>query len=202
MFLFDSGARPQEAYSLKVNDFSADYLHLTIRPEIAKTFGRTITLKLSSALIKEYINRNNLQPDDFLIIKQQAAFNKYLRTHAVKLFGTGNTKARKPYSQMRLYDIRHNASCYWLKRYQKQNALMYRMGWVKEEEVRYYSEFLGMSDTISDEDMVTSEDKTKYDKEISELRQQLAERVAHDETISKDLTMLKKKLIQIQKRGQ
>jgi len=41
---------------------------------------------------------------------------------------------------------------------------MYRMGWSKEEQIKYYSEFLGLSDEISDEDMVTAEDKTKLQK--------------------------------------
>ncbi len=35
------------------------------------------------------------------------------------------------------------------------------MGWSKEEQIKYYSEFLGLSDELSDEDMVTAEDKTK-----------------------------------------
>ena len=43
---------------------------------------------------------------------------------------------------------------------------MYRMGWSEEKEVRYYSEFLGQADSIDDENMVTTEEKTKYEKRI------------------------------------
>jgi len=40
------------------------------------------------------------------------------------------------------------------------------MGWSEEKEVRYYSEFLGQADAIDDENMVTTEEKTKYEKRI------------------------------------
>ena len=43
---------------------------------------------------------------------------------------------------------------------------MYRMGWSREKMVMYYSEFLGLTDQINDDDMVTSEEKTKYEKRI------------------------------------
>jgi len=58
---------------------------------------------------------------------------------------------------MSLYDIRHNACCYWLKKYKRKTGLIYRMGWSEEKEVKYYSEFLGLADPIEDEDMVTAE---------------------------------------------
>ena len=85
---------------------------------------------------------------------------------AKTLLGTSDSSARKPYHKMRLYDIRHNACCYWLKRYPTVTGLMYRMGWSEEKEIRYYSEFLGQADSIDDENMVTAEEKTKYEKRI------------------------------------
>ena len=48
----------------------------------------------------------------------------------------------------------------WLKRYPQTRGLLYRLGWKKEDEVSYYSEFLGLSNQISDEDMLTTEEKT------------------------------------------
>lgn len=70
---------------------------------------------------------------------------------------------------MTLYDIRHNSCCYWIKRYPTTTALMYRMGWSEEKEVRYYSEFLGLADQIGDDDMVTALDKSIYEQRISTL---------------------------------
>ena len=46
------------------------------------------------------------------------------------------------------------------------------MGWSSEKEVRYYSEFLGLSDEISDEDMVTTEEKSQYEKRIEALEKE------------------------------
>lgn len=165
-FMYDTGMRVTEAYSIRVKDFSNDFTRLTIRNEYSKTFGRTINLKLCTNLIKEFVQNHNLGPDDFIFIKKPTAFNKYLKTLAESIFGKGESLARKPYNKMRLYDIRHNASCYWLQRYPTRQGLMYRMGWSREKMVMYYSEFLGLADQINDDDMVTNEDKTKYEKRI------------------------------------
>lgn len=170
-FMYDTGARVTEAYSIKIMDFSHDFTRLNIRQEYAKTFGRVIKLKLCPPLIKEYVRVHNLQPNDFLFVKKPAAFNKYLRAHAGRLLGDAKSPARKAYDKMTLYDIRHNASCYWLKRYQKTRSVMYRMGWSEEKQIRYYSEFLGLADELSDEDMVTAEDKSIYEKRIEKLEQ-------------------------------
>ncbi len=162
--MYDSGMRVTEAYSVKVSDFDNDFTTLTIRPETSKTFGRKIKMKLCSKLIKEYIDFYALKQEDFLFQQKPPAFNKYLKHTAISIFGEGQSKARGKYGEFTLYDIRHNASCFWLKRYEKTRGLMYRMGWSKEEQIKYYSEFLGLSDELSDEDMVTAEDKTKLQK--------------------------------------
>ena len=171
-FMYDTGMRVTEAYSIRIKDFSNDFTRLNIRKEYSKTCARTINLKLCSSLIKELVEGNNLGNDDFIFIKKTTAFNKYIRTLAARLFGNNESPARKSYDKMRLYDIRHNASCYWLKRYPNRTGLMYRMGWSEEKEVKYYSEFLGLADQISDDDMVTSEDKTQYEKKIESLERQ------------------------------
>jgi integrase len=164
--MYDTGMRVTEAYSIRVSDFSNDFTQLNIRKEYSKTFGRIIKLKLCSSFIRELVKFHKLQQDDFIFIKEPPAFNKYLRTLAKNLLGTLESPARKPYDKMRLYDIRHNSCCYWLKRYPTTTSLMYRMGWSEEKEIKYYSEFLGQADAIDDENMVTTEEKTKYEKRI------------------------------------
>ncbi len=168
-FMYDTGMRVTEANSIRIKDFSNEFTRLSIRNEYAKTFGRTINLKLCSSLIAEFVKAHNLGSEDFVFIKKPAAFNKYLRILAGNTFGDKESPARKPYNKMSLYDIRHNASCYWLKRYPRTPPLMYRMGWSRENQVRYYSEFLGMSDQIDDADMVTTEEKTVYERRIQAL---------------------------------
>jgi integrase len=164
--MYDTGMRVTEAYSIRVSDFANDFTQLNIRKEYAKTFGRIIKLKLCSSFIREFVKCHNLGTNDFIFIKEPSAFNKYLRNLAKNLLGTLDSPARKSYDKMQLYDIRHNACCYWLKRYPTTTSLMYRMGWSEEKEVRYYSEFLGQADSIDDENMVTTEEKTKYEKRI------------------------------------
>jgi hypothetical protein len=47
---------------------------------------------------------------------------------------------------------------------------MYRFGWKQENKIYYYSEFLGRGDKIDDEDMITSQDRTKYELEIKNMK--------------------------------
>lgn len=176
LFLYDSGIRPQEAYRIVVGDFSEDFSELNIPEQrengdrVSKTFDRTIKLMNCSQLLKNYVKQNKLKDNDLLIQINQPAFNKYLRTLSKKLFGTKKTKARGTYDKLKLYDIRHISSIFWLDRYKTNKDLMYRMGWSKEDKIFYYSEFLGRRDKIDDEDMLTKEDKTKYEVEINNLK--------------------------------
>lgn len=182
-FMYDAGLRVTEAYSIKIKNFNEDYTELTIPDEVAKTFGRTIKLKLCTQLIKEYVKHHDLKADDYLFIKKPPAFNKYLQTLSKKLFGDKESKARKTYDKFSLYDIRHNASCYWLKRYQKGRSLMYRMGWKREEMILYYSEFLGLRDDLQDEDMVLTEDKNGLEKLKQEFESKIEKLEKENETM-------------------
>lgn len=165
--MLDCGARVTEGFSIKVNDFNEDFTKLTLREETSKNkYGRTINLKLCSAFMKDYVKFHNLKKEDFLFQKNPQAFNNYLKRLSESLFGKGvsHPKAKGTYDKFTLYDIRHNASCYWLKRYKAHTPLMYRMAWFSETFIRYYSEFLGLNDEITDEDMVIAEDRTKLEK--------------------------------------
>jgi len=172
-FMYDSGARVTEANSLKIENFDKDFTQVDIPDEVAKTFGRTINLKLSSQLLKEYVKEHNLKAGDYLFRKGLFGMNKYLKYHCSKLFGkdkVSNPKSKGLYGNFTLYDIRHASSCYWLNRYPTQKGLMYRFGWKGADKITYYSEHLGVADEITDDDMVIGEDKTKMEKEIEELK--------------------------------
>lgn len=176
-FLYDSGMRVTEAMSLKINNFSKDFTQVTIPDEVSKTFGRTINLKLSTELIKNFVKEKELKEDDNLFLKSPFTINKYLRYHSGKIFGKNNIsnpKSRGLYRNFTIYDIRHNSACYWFNRYPTHKGLMYRFGWRKADKIEYYSEFLGVSDEIKDSDMILGEDKTKLyklEREIEELKE-------------------------------
>jgi len=199
--MLDCGCRVTEAYNIRISDFQEDFNKVTIRAETSKNkYERTINLKICTQLIKEFIKFNNLKDDDFIFIKNPPAFNKYLRENAEKLFGdkVSHNKAGAKYPQMSLYDIRHIASCYWLKRYQTHRALMYRMGWTSEKWIKYYSEFLGQNDELSDEDMLTQEDKSKFEKQqkdIIGLKNKEKEYGEMFANLKKEMESLKKKRI-------
>lgn len=192
--MLDSGARVTEAYNIRVSDFENDFTKLTIRAETSKNnYERTINLKICTGLIKDYIKFYDLKGNDFIFLKHPPAFNKYLREKCVKLFGdvVSHPKAKGKFSEMSLYSIRHIASCYWLKRYQNHRGLMYRMAWTSERWIKYYSEFLGQNDEITDDDMITKEDQGKLEKqqkEIEELKRRFEEYIeAREETdVSKE----------------
>lgn len=171
-FMYDTGFRVTEAINIKVQDFSEDFEQVSLSDEASKTFGRSINLKLSRDLIKEYVRVHELKPEDPFIQKQPFAINKYLRYHCKKMFGDGvsHPKSKGKYPNFTLYDIRHNSSCFWLNRYPTHKGLMYRMGWKNANKIEYYSEMLGVRDELTDSDMVLSEDRDKIYKLEGELK--------------------------------
>lgn len=179
-FLYDSGMRVTEALNIKIKDLTDDYTKVTISEESAKTFGRTINLKLCTQYLSQFITMNNLKSEDYLIRKKAFNINKYLRRNCLKVFGDreSHPKARGNYKQFTMYDIRHNSVCYWFNRYPTAKGLMYRFGWRKADKIEYYSEFLGVADEIKDSDLVIGEDKNKLVKlesQVQELTQKLKE---------------------------
>jgi integrase len=173
MFLYDTGIRaPTELMNVKVSDFFNDFKELNIREEISKTFGRRIKLLLSSKLIKEYIQNKGLGKEDFVFPISPPITNKYLQRLAKKLFGDAVSEAGQKYSQLTMYDFRHNACCYWLPRYKSESAIKYRFGWKKFDKIHYYSELLGMKDTITEEDLFLDLTKTEMEKRLLESEKQ------------------------------
>ena len=189
LFLYDSGMRPQEAYRLYVNDFNDDFTEVTIPDKrengdkVSKTFERTVKLKHSPAHLRAYIQQFDLKKDDLLMVPTQYAFNKYLRTLSKRLFGNKKTKARGTYDRLKLYDIRHMAGIFWKDKYPTNNGVMYRMGWTSEKMLNYYTEFLGERDKIDDEDLLTKEDKNRFESEIEKLKQQVSNSATKEEVI-------------------
>ena len=167
MFLYDTGIRaPTELMNIRVSDFYNDFKELNIRDEVSKTFGRRIKLMLCSEIIKEYIENKNLKDEDYLFTKTPSTLNKYLKRLSERLFGDKKSPAGDKYSNLTMYDFRHCSCCYWLPRYKSESALKFRFGWKKSDKIHYYSELLGMRDTICDDDMYTDLTKTEIEKRL------------------------------------
>jgi len=167
MFILDSGIRsPTELINVRISDFYNNFKEVNIREEISKTFGRRIKLMLCSELIKEYVVEKNLKKDDYIFPIKPYIFNKYLKRVAKKVFGDEESPAGQKYSDLTMYDFRHISCCYWLPRYKSESALKYRFGWKKSEKIHYYSELLGMKDTIVEEDLLIDVTKTEIEKRL------------------------------------
>lgn len=168
IFLFDTGIRsPTELMNIKVSDFFNNFKELNIREETSKTFGRRIKIMLCSEILKEYVNSNNLQPEDYIFKINPANTNKYLKRLAKRMFGDKQSPAGQRYSELTMYDFRHCSCCYWLPRYKSESALKYRFGWKKSDRIHYYSELLGMKDTISEEDLLIDVTKTEIEQRLT-----------------------------------
>jgi hypothetical protein len=121
---------------------------------------------LCSDLIKKYIEFKKLGLDEFLFKISPAMVNKYLKKLAKKTFGDKVSPAGAKYSDLTMYDFRHNSCCYWLPKYKSESALKYRFGWKSSDKIHYYSELLGMKDTISEDDMLVDVTRTELEQRI------------------------------------
>ena len=182
MFLFDTGIRaPTEMMNVKVSDLEWNeekkHYNLNIREETSKTFGRKIKLLLCSAMLKEYIENKKIKSESFIFTKQPSRVNQYLKKLAWRTLEIGEFQYKKKsktgsyyYSiknGVTMYDFRHSSACYWLPRYKSESALKYRFGWTRSSMIHYYTELLGMRDTIAEEDLYVDVSKTQLERELN-----------------------------------
>ena len=175
-FLFDSGIRaPKELMNVRVKDLTpvpeSNYLFLQIRDETSKTFGRKIKLMICSDAIKKYVAHAKLQADDFLFTKSYAVMSRMVGYVGYKALKRGTVRQQKTNKILikggiTMYDFRHNSVCHYLPIYKSENQMKYRYGWKKADMIHYYSEFIGMRDTISDDDMLIDTSKTELQQKL------------------------------------
>ncbi|MHA2017484.1 MAG: tyrosine-type recombinase/integrase [Promethearchaeota archaeon] len=168
--LFDSGMRVTELMNIRVGDFSNDFKELNIRDETSKTFGRKIKLMICSEQVKKYIQFMELGSEDILCQISPPMLNRELRKLGKKIL----TSEQLKHKSLSLYDFRHSSCCYWLPRYKSESALKYRFGWKKSDMIIYYTEFLGMKDTITADDLYLDVTKTELEKEVGKQNKDIA----------------------------
>ncbi len=167
---FDSGARNTELANVKVSDFSNDFKELNIREETSKTFGRKMKLMICHTQIKDYVEKLSLKNEDFILRKSLFMVNKELRKLGKQILNPEQTK----FKSLSLYDFRHSSACFWLPKYKSESALKYRFGWKRTDMIHYYTEFLGMKDTITQDDLYTDLTKTELEKQLEEQKKEFA----------------------------
>lgn len=200
MFLFDTGIRaPTELMNVQVLDLrwieKGEYYELNIKDEISKTFGRKIKLLLCSDVLKSYIKENKFKSKDYIFqIASPQKINEYLSRLGYKWLkiGKASKTAKRQWIKngISMYDFRHSSACYWLVRYKSESALKYRFGWKRSSMIHYYTNLLGMKDTIDEEDLYVDISKTELENEIKRLKDSL---VIQQETSLKQLEEQKRR---------
>lgn len=170
---FDTGMRVTELMNIRVSDFLKDYTELNIREETSKTFGRRIKLMLCSKQVREYVNKLELETNDILAQKSNKLINNELKIIGEKVL----PQKKLEFKNLSLYDFRHSSACFWLPKYKSESALKYRFGWKKSDMIHYYTEFLGMKDTITQDDMFEDITKQELEKEVDKMKNQLKQSV-------------------------
>ncbi len=180
-FLFDSGIRaPKELMNVRVKDITpvpdSNYLFLQIRNETSKTFGRKIKLMICSDMLKKYLQTSGLQADDFIFHKTYAVMSRMVAQLGYKALKRGTPSRQKTNKLLikqgiTMYDFRHNSVCHYLPIYRSENQMKYRYGWSNSDMIQYYSEYIGMRDTISDDDMITDSSKPQLILELEREKQ-------------------------------
>jgi hypothetical protein len=200
LFLFDSGIRaPTELMNVKVSDLYNDCKELQIREGTSKTFGRKIKLMICSEILRDYIKNMNLKHEDYLFDICPHVVNNYLKRLATKIFGDKASPAGEKYSNLTMYDFRHCSCCYWLIRYKSESALKYRFGWKGSDKIHYYSELLGMEDTIKEEDLLMDLTKTEIEKRLSKTERDNELLKEDNNQIKEDNRILKEQMRQMLK---
>lgn len=174
-FLIDTGLRPPlELLPLKVEDITLEAdgnCYLDIKKHKKGSFPRKIKLMVSREIIQEYIKLKKKRPEDCLFAIHPDVANRNLKKQAIALFGDIVTKAGHKISKLTMYDLRHCSCCYWLPRYPNEQGIKYRFGWKKSDKIHYYSEMLGMQDTITDNNVLLDITKTELENRVKSMEE-------------------------------
>jgi len=200
LFLYDSIVRsPSEISNIYVSDLGLepDDVYVNVREEVSKTYGRKFNLVLCDDELKEYIQRNNLQPDDILFpFYHMKTFNKNLQKAFIKVFGDRMTPGGKPFSELTGYAFRHSGACYLRSlKGVSIDKLMVRGGWTNLRRINYYTKFLGLDGRIEKDRLIeqpaVNENLIKVvqiqNEEIAKLRKEILQIVSS--TLKGDLDL-------------
>ncbi len=179
LFLFDSGIRaPTELMNVRVKDLTqipdSNNLFLQIRHETSKTFGRKIKLMLSSEAVKIYLEISGKEEEDMLFDYSYQSMNKMIKKLGHLAMNIEYAKKDKHgvtryYEGISMYDFRHSSVCYYLPLYKSENQMKYRYGWKNSRMIHYYSEFIGMTDTITENQL---QEPTKNQEAVTQEQKQ------------------------------
>lgn len=208
LFIFDSLSRPpKEALNLKAKDSypkNSD-LWIHIPDEIAKNgFGRTFNLLYSGDQLQKHIRDYHLEENDYLFMSVRKYKKEYLpklKKIAGQLFGDkiSHPKAKKKFSELSPYDLRHSGAIHLRVLAQKNNnisldAIRQRGGWKDFDMLNYYTEFIGLTGEIKKEALLVEDDKSRMEKDIETMKNEIKQHKQNTADFSKKFEQILKML--------
>jgi len=197
LFAYETIVRsPSELEGLRVEDIEihGEEVWVNIRDEISKTYGRRFNLVYSGDLIRKYIEGKDSKEPLFKF--SSPMINKEMQQIAFQLWKDKRSPSGELYCNITLYDLRHSGAIHFRQLFQKTgqslDSLRHRGGWTDLRMINYYTKFLGLDGHIQKEKLLLQEDKTRIEKEVSEIKErekQYAKMFAH---IKKEMEALKK----------
>jgi hypothetical protein len=143
--------------------------------------------------IKDYVEKLSLKNDDFILRKSLFMVNKELRKLGKEVLNPEQTR----FKSLSLYDFRHSSACFWLPKYKSESALKYRFGWKRTDMIHYYTEFLGMKDTITQDDLYTDLTKTELEKQLEEQKKEFQKSEGEKKTMQEKIQRMENQMIKI-----
>ncbi len=180
LFCFDSIIRsPTELMSLKTENIyeKGDEVWIDIPNSISKTIGRKFNLVYAGKPILDYIKRHHKQQGEYLFEFSHLMLTKEMQKIAKQLWDGKKSEGGEFFKNITLYDLRHSGAIHFRQLFQKTgqslDILRERGGWSDFKMINYYTRRLGLDGHISKEKLLLEEDKTKIEKEVIELKEQL-----------------------------
>jgi len=179
---YDTGIRPTEFLNLRRKDIifekqeNKEVIKIDIRAETSKTLGRILTLALSHDLMKQYLNKYDFEPNEFLFKEKLVIINQYLSRLFDNVFGKhlkGFEGRKNSKKHLTIYDFRHSSACYWEKQNAGERFIKYRFGWSRDKMINYYTEFLGIKDEMPDNALLHGLNENVVEKENKTLLNQI-----------------------------
>ncbi len=179
LFMFDSIIRaPTELMSLKVENITEKRgeVWINIPNEVSKTFGRSFNLVFSGKALLDYIQRNQLKQSDYVFKFQAPLLNKKLQQVCKQVFDNKLSEGGDYYKNITLYDFRHSGAIHFRPLVKNVDKLRHRGGWTNLKIINYYTRILNMTGQIEKEDLLIEEEKSRLEKEIELIKQELEKR--------------------------
>ncbi|MEK6963304.1 MAG: site-specific integrase [Nanoarchaeota archaeon] len=160
-FLFDSGARVQELYNIKIGDLKKEGETYKVRIRISKTRPRTINVPLYTEFIDDYLAQHpdKGNSDAYFITIKPSSLSKFLRRIGLRVL------SKKLWPHI----MRHSSATYYSK-YVSRYQLCHRYGWAASSTMP--DRYIDMQGYVDDEvlEKVQKTEVSKVQTENSELK--------------------------------